>query len=179
MSILDVEPGCYAQEVVVFMPQQKSTAVIQLPHRFEHVKRIELLEYYAEGNPGEGGFNDGPGIYRLNLTANGLQDAHVASNTMSGDGFVFAIDGAPQSHVLYNFPRVVSLCHSGFIQSLVVTLLKVNPDGTVIKGDNLTHATFWFRIVCRDAKVEQQLQIPAKPALAFSGRNDNFYYPTP
>lgn len=171
MSTLDVESGAYAQELVVQLSQNQSVAQIQFPHRFEHVKRIELLEICVRGAATVG-------TWRVNLASSSLQDAQHTN--MLGNGYVFIVDNTTLSHTEYNFPRTVSTCPVGFLNALTVSLQRVDPNASPqVVTTNFTEAVFFFRVVCRDPKLEQQLQLAAQPSLQFSGRNEPFYYPMP
>lgn len=171
MSTEDVESGAYAQELVIQLAQNQWSAQIQFPHRFEHVKRIELLELSVRGAATAG-------TWRVNLAAQGLQDAQHTN--ILGSGFVFTVDNTTHTHTLFNFPRTVSTCPVGFLNALAINVSRVDPNATPpVVLTNFTEAVFYFRIVCRDPKLEQQLQLAAKPSLQFAGRNEPFYYPTP
>lgn len=135
----EIPKGHSAVDVVVCLPTNTPSLVVNLPRQFMNVREIRLREYFMQGATA--------GAYRVKF----VNDQVTAEQTNAGgDGLIFAVD-TNENLIHYDNPRTVALYERGSLTNLNVVVSRVNPaDLAAAAVPNFTLAYFLITIVTKD-----------------------------
>src|SRR5271167_1150351 len=138
----DLAKGYYKKDVVLYYGANQNVLNFQLPHKFENVKQILLIEYSVVA-PNGGAVS--PNLWRLDI---GPQLAQNLVTNAVGSGACLIMDSAICSHTHYDTPIIYSLEPQGAITSFSANFFAVTAAGLV--PATFTEATVFLTFIMQD-----------------------------
>lgn len=135
LSGIDAPGAAYAQDYTLRLTSNQNKALITLGRSLEHVIGVYVRDVNVRAPNGAALT---PNLWVLSLRGDNLTTDNTSN--AGGDGFYFNITNATNTNYEYTFPRLLSRCNRGRMNTLTVSI-------TDTAGADVTFADATFTLV--------------------------------
>ncbi len=166
LSGIDAPGAAYAQDYTLRLTENQNKALITLGRSLEHVIGVYVRDVNVRAPNGAALT---PNLWVLSLRGDNLTTDNTSN--AGGDGFYFNITNATNTYYEYQFPRLLSRCNRGRMNTLTIAI-------TSTDGADVTFADATFTLVFVMAPTEYSSEMymwndavtPNFPSLAYDSR---------